>query len=237
MLALLSFYLPATTLAQNNTVSPIAVRGAAHARTATKLYILGGKDKLSAYPQFFSLDLAVPWQGSQAAWGKLPDGIAQDIFPMAASMDEKELVVFHAGQGSSSLLTARLFNLVTQQWSTSQFSAQYAAFQGNGAVTDPSTGLVYIAGSYTDASRGSLNIYTFESDSMKTLTIPPDQLINRGYYTNAWSKRLSSALYFGGYNASLQPVLGPDANVVTRYSPSTGQWSRLVCLIQLSFAI
>ncbi|KAF9948020.1 hypothetical protein BGZ70_002400 [Mortierella alpina] len=48
------------------------------------------------------------------------------------------------------------------------------------------------------------------------------------YYTNVWSQKRGSILYFGGYNTTLKPI--PNGNVVSEYVPSTQTWSTLLFL-------
>ncbi|KAF9577829.1 hypothetical protein BGW38_006717 [Lunasporangiospora selenospora] len=227
-----SFWNHLTAHAQSTVTLPKTLSGAAYTRTSTKFYILGGSDGTSDYGQFFYLNLTVPWTASQPAWTSLTDGLKQKIFPMTASKDESQLVVFHAGESSNPsdpLLAARLYSVTTGIWSTLQIQTTASSYQGFNAVTDLTTGLVYVAGSYNDVSRNSLDIFLFDNNTLQTVSLnaPPTVFLNRAYYANVWSKQLKSILYFGGYNRTLDQIQGPQASAVSRYTPADNSWRTL----------
>jgi len=202
----------------------LPVSGPAFARTNTRLYILGGIANNINYGQFFSLDLAVNWTVTSPAWSQLSDGPQQNIFPAVFSQDQKTMVTFHSGGTTSSYR----YNVTSGQWTPSNALAAFAALQGVGAVTDPNSGLVYLAGGYTDISRNSMDIYSFSSDSLtqQLMAAPDSVFVSRAYYANVWCKKRNSILYFGGYNTSLD--VAPDDNVVTEYVPTTDTYSNMV---------
>ncbi|KAG0249245.1 Multiple epidermal growth factor-like domains protein 8 [Mortierella polycephala] len=209
----------AVSVAQAQSVSaPLAVSGPAFARTATRLYVQGGSISSVKYGQFFSLDLAAPWSTSAPVWTQLNDGPQQDIYPAVFSADQKTMITFHSGA-----TFAYRYSLSSGQWSRSSLQAQYGGYQGVNAVTDPNTGQVYLAGGYQDGTRTKMDVYDFKTDTMTLIDMPPstDVLPNRAYYTNVWSQKRNSILYFGGYNATLKPVL-ENGNVVSEFVPATG---------------
>ncbi|KAI7827543.1 hypothetical protein BC939DRAFT_475146 [Gamsiella multidivaricata] len=154
---------PFTLLSQAQTSSvPLTVSGPAFARTATRLYVLGGQYATINYGQFFSLDLANSWNSTTPLWTQLNDGPQQTIFPAVFSADQKTMVTFHSGNSAF----AYHYSVVTGQWTRATVQAQYGDYQGIGAVTDPNTGLVYLAGGYTSADRNSMNVYNFVTDTI-----------------------------------------------------------------------
>ncbi|KAF9978044.1 hypothetical protein BGZ73_003971 [Actinomortierella ambigua] len=207
---------------------PIPVGGPAFARTRTSLYIQGGNiDFRDPNPirtgQFYRLDLSVPWNTSQPAWYKLKDGPVNAIFPAVFSLDEKTMITFHSGISTT---FAYKYSVDSDTWSPSSLRVSNPDFQGINAVTDLSTGLVYVAAGYSSPYRDNMDVFDFAIDDIRSSKLPPSSQAfeARAYYTNVWSRFRKSILYFGGYNASLAPV---SSAVVTEYVPSTQVWSTL----------
>ncbi|KAF9340779.1 hypothetical protein BGZ91_000263 [Linnemannia elongata] len=206
---------------------PKPVSGPAFARTSTRLYILGGNpvngNNGPPLSQFYSLDLTVPWNNTAPAWTELAAGPSQAVFPATFSQDQTKMIVFHLRTAPN----AAYYDINTNVWTNSSVVLPGNDFQGVGAVTDPNTGLVYMTAGYTSRSRDSLDIYNFAADSATKANMPgPDKvLLARAYYGNVWSKYRKSILYFGGYNAQVQPIVG--GNVVTELVTATQTWSTL----------
>ncbi|KAG9320424.1 hypothetical protein KVV02_007181 [Mortierella alpina] len=203
--------------------SPLSVSAPAVARTATKLYIAGGNHTNSLLSQFYSLDLAVPWNETQPAWTRLADGPKQELFPAVFSADDKTLITFHSGT-----LFAMRYSVDTNTW-TSATCRPAVNFQGVGAVTDPNTGRAYLAAGYT-GRRDTMSVYNFVTDKLVSLPgglpVAEGLFRARAYYGNAWCKYRNSILYFGGYDTALNPIV-PE-NVVTEYQPATNAWSTMM---------
>lgn len=98
--------------------------------------------------------------------------------------------------------------------------------QGIGAVTDPNTGLVYMAGGFT-GNRDTMSVYDFKSDTItNAFQLPVDILRSRAYYANVWVKSRKSIFYFGGYNATLDRIASD--NILTEFNPTTNTISTVV---------
>ncbi|KAF8932540.1 hypothetical protein EDD21DRAFT_362729 [Dissophora ornata] len=207
--------------------APVAVSGPTFARTSTRFYIQGGNDANSGQTinvgQFFYLDLSIPWNVTSPAWNQLNDGPQQNIYPSVFSADQKSMITFHL-PGTP---FAYRYSVTSGQWSASSLNVAYGAYQGVNAVTDPDTGLVYLAGSYTDPSRNSMDIYSFATDTIVSNALPNASVVfaARSYYSNVWTRKRNSILYFGGYNSTLQQI--PNGNVITEFVPSSQQWSTM----------
>ncbi|KAF9376631.1 hypothetical protein CPC16_012227 [Podila verticillata] len=214
------------TIAAQGGQGPLPVAGAAFAKNSVtnKFFVLGGQYNNSPIGQFWSLDLAAAWNTTQPAWQQLADGPIQNIFPAVFSADGKTMATFHTGGTTF----AFRYTVATNTWKQSQLTATYAGYQGVSAVTDPNTGLVYLPGSYTDASRNSMNVYNFDSDTMVQVALPSASSIfpNRAYYSIAWSQKRMSALIFGGYNATLGSIPG-GYDTVTEFVPASGAWANV----------
>ncbi|KAG0283289.1 hypothetical protein BGZ96_012345 [Linnemannia gamsii] len=204
---------------------PVPIRSPATARTPTRFYIISGdsvgvEPNLVPIPQFMSLDLSVSWPSNQPIWHQLLGGPRQYIFPAAISADGQTLIAFRLGPSF-----AMRYSIATNSWSSSQIKPDYASMQGIGAVTDPDTGLVYLAAGFT-GNRDTMSVYDFKSDTMTTafrLPAPEAMFRSRAYYANVWCKHTKSILYFGGYNTTLDRIASD--NILTEFVPSTNTLS------------
>ncbi|KAG0371222.1 hypothetical protein BGX24_001788 [Mortierella sp. AD032] len=189
---------------------PVPVTGAASARATTRFYIIGGLNSTTngtlPLNQFFSLDLTASWSTSTPAWTKLSSIGApkQRIFPATFSKNQKSLIVFRAGEPDY----IRRYIVASGNWSPSTVTLTYGFREGVGAVTDPNTGLVYVARGYTDAAERSVDVYNVDRDALSELPLPlaTEALAQRTYYGNVWCQPRKSILYFGGYALETQPA-------------------------------
>ncbi|KAF9988989.1 hypothetical protein BGZ65_001226, partial [Modicella reniformis] len=132
------------------------------------------------------------------------------------------MIAFHS-RGST---FAYRYSFVSSVWLPSRLQPKHD-LQGVGAVTDPNTGLVYLAAGYAGDNRNSMDIYDFETDTMVSNPMSAQALAifsNRAYYANVWSEKRKSILYFGGYNATLSQI---SDNNITEFVPATQTWSTL----------
>ncbi|KAF9896725.1 hypothetical protein BX616_006873, partial [Lobosporangium transversale] len=128
------------------------------------------------------------------------------------------MITFHSGSAGF----AFRYSLITTHWTPSNLRIGNTDRQGVGAVTDPNTGLVYLAGGYTDNTRDIMSVYDFSTDSFTSIPMNTTIFQSRAYYANVWCSRRKSILYFGGYNATLRPVT--TDNVVTEFVPNENSW-------------
>ncbi|KAG0274065.1 hypothetical protein BGZ95_010133 [Linnemannia exigua] len=133
------------------------------------------------------------------------------------------MVVFHI-EGANSVYK---YSVDSGSWTPAPMVFSNSGWQGVGAVTDPASGLVYLAGGYTDNTRGSMDIYNPRTDTATQSALPNAATTfgSRWYYTNVWCQQRKSILYFGGYNVTSQP--GPPTNGVSEFTPSTGAWGTM----------
>ncbi|KAG0272720.1 hypothetical protein BGZ95_011496 [Linnemannia exigua] len=223
------------TLAQTPSTfySPAAVSYPAFARTVTKLYIIGGMMPLGSdydkIPQFMSLDLSIPWNTTLPAWTKLADGPRQSLFPAAFSSDEQILYAFHI-RGTTSPWQYHVQDDTWQEMTAPLF--ENTETQGVKAVTDPRTGLIYLAAGSDNSNNHpsplkQLDIYDPVSQTIHSIGLldPAKPFPVRLKYGSVWSKYRNSILYWGGrYNISDPP--GDIAeNVITELSTDSWTWS------------
>ncbi|KAG0272721.1 hypothetical protein BGZ95_011497 [Linnemannia exigua] len=213
---------------------PTPVSYPAYARTFNKLYVAGGAKLMDTgdfgIPQFISLDLTIPWSAASPAWTKLANGPIQYIFPVVFSADQQIMFAFHI-KGTNS---PWLYNVQSNTWQESTAKFQNAALTGIGAVADPRTGLVYLAGGFEDASYDApypINMDIFDSvtQTIHTIGLPDPTTVFpvRRFYENVWSKHLNSILYWGGVNKFGEAVHSSVQNGVTVLATDTMTWSTM----------
>ncbi|KAK3830284.1 MAG: hypothetical protein J3R72DRAFT_425882 [Linnemannia gamsii] len=218
------------TNAQSNP-TPTQVFCAGTARTPTRFFVLSGATALSKnnpYPtanQFFYLDLATSWTSIAPAWVQLRPGPQTNYFPGTATADSKNLFFFNIPDSSP----VYQFSVETGNWFPAPGATKIPISSGFGAVTDPNTDLIYLAGggysAGASAAHGSLGVWSYKTDTITKSPLPaPTALFaDRNYFTSAWCKSRQSILYWGGHgNGALT-----RGNLLTELRPP-GEWSTLV---------
>jgi len=212
--------------------TPIPVFVPGSTRTPTRLFILSGgiapptQTPYLTTPQFFYLDLSLPWSTTSPAWVRLRSGPESITFPGATSADGKNLFFF----GIPGPYPVYQFSLETGNWSPhTQTSFAAGTEPGIGAVTDPNTDLVYLAGGYTDKDHGLLDVWDWKTGNVTNSALPDPVatgvFADRTFYTSGWCKPRGSVLFFGGYSRVTR------SNSVSELKPPHS-WSTLVsCLI------
>ncbi|KAF9920661.1 hypothetical protein FBU30_009478 [Linnemannia zychae] len=186
-------------MAQNSIVSTAAP---ADARTRTKWYILGGTTSLvdgaPSSSQFISIDLSVPWNTSTPMWTSLTTHgtPSQALFPAVFSVDENLMYVYHLPGDSR----VGQYNVLKDTWELSGMSFAEYKVQGVGAISDPTTGYIYLTGGYTDASVNNVEVYhPSRPGTVTQIPYPVTGFVSRWYVDNVYCKPRGSILYFGGY--------------------------------------
>lgn len=214
--------------------TPITTSFASFTRGVTKLYVVGGVK--SAGPSFvtirqaISLDLTIPFNNTTPAWTQLADGPLQSLFPTALSSDEQTLFAFHILETNSPWQ----YNVQEDTWKESVAKFERAEFIGVGSVTDPRTGLIYLAGGFDEVNKNApvmktIDIFDPVSQTIHIEALPDPTSVFpiRQNYGNVWSKHRNSILYWGGNNKN---PLGPGliANSVTELLTDSMTWRTLV---------
>ncbi|KAF9922834.1 Acyl-CoA-binding domain-containing protein 5 [Linnemannia zychae] len=210
---------------------PNIVSRSAFARTITRLYVVGGRAQTSGNDtgQFMYLDLNVSFPSTSPAWTKLADGPIRSDFPAAFSPDEKTLYVFRVPDTNSPWQYS-INDKLWQEISSTKFGDTNII--GIGAVTDPYTGLIYLAGGYDVENEHNLTLWamnTFDSvtHSIHKDDMPPSEKVFpvRWVYGNVWSEKRKSIIYWGGYPRIFgQSPRYPVENGVTEFSPEQMGW-------------
>ncbi|KAK3833246.1 MAG: hypothetical protein J3R72DRAFT_453364 [Linnemannia gamsii] len=222
-----------------NTFTPIPVWGAGFGRTATRLFVLSGStysaQLIQPTDQFISLDLATAWNANAPAWTQHSPGPQQSKFPATFSADGKHMFVFHIPAGTTNT-SVHQYTVATNTW-TPVTSTRFprGEIDGIGAVMDPTTDLIYFASGYIDATQTKLDAWNWKTDQVSTTDLPlltpgvsPANVFTmRTFYSNVWSGKSKSILYFGGMGSS---ILGPvgNENAVSALNTATKAWSTLI---------
>jgi hypothetical protein len=244
LLLLSSLSIHRFSYAQAQSFIPVVVSAPAFARSVNKLFVAGGANSLGPdvkTNQFMSLDLAVPWNSTAPAWTKLADSPSQRLFPATFSSDEQTLYVFHIPGSTSPWYYSVKDNVWHELWPV---RFQDTNWEGFGAVTDPRTGLVYIAGGYDNANYNAnymrgLDIFDPITLSIHMESLPaPDTLFPmRWYYANVWSKARNSVVYWGGINKKVNMPFSSVENGVTALFTDTWSWYTLVSPFSFFFLV
>lgn len=191
-------------------------------------YVLGGthyqpandsnySNNSVSYPtQFYSLDLTqTGWNTSTPPWKELT--YPSELLPLSTTPSAYSIAVAPDSRTFSvwGLDTLVNYNISGDYWTPVTLN-NTGAGSGLRAVTDPTTGLVYIPGGGMDYS--TMLVYDPVSNSMNEL--PNSEPLGGPYYTFVWSNIRNSFIYFTGNNST--------ANPFSEYKPSTRQWSKLV---------
>ncbi|KAF9124570.1 hypothetical protein BGW39_008108 [Mortierella sp. 14UC] len=179
--------------------------------------------------QFISLDLSIAWNTTSPAWTNLADGPRQSLFPAAFSSDEQVMYAFHIW-GTASPWKYDVQKDTWQEMTTPQF--ENIATVGVKAVTDPRTGLIYLAAGSDNVNNHAsplkqLDIFDPVSQTIHSIDLqdPAKPFPVRLKYGPVWSNFRNSILYWGGrYNIS-DPRTDIAENVITELSADSWTWS------------
>ncbi|KAF9277125.1 hypothetical protein BGZ68_009519 [Mortierella alpina] len=203
--------------------APAVIYNMAHAAIDERtLYIQGGSfDTLLHNRKLYALDLTqVNEDTSSSAWRVLDEGtdprspLSTSDHTMAVSKDKQNLMIV------TSAGTISTFNIASSTWQEPTAVSQLSATMGpRQAVTDPSTGLVYIPGGFN--SEANMAVYNPADRSVST-TIPlPSRAAGLSFYAAAWSTVRQSIVLYGGIDTEDQ-----YSNLI-EYQPTNSKWVNL----------
>lgn len=178
----------------------------------------GGTAKIAS--QFYTLDLTQDWNATSPPWKALtpPTNVATTISSqsMTISPDRQTLTLW-----SVYPTVALNYSIADASWTRVPLTAgQVISGSGLHAATDPATGMVYIPGAGS-LSTNYLVRYNYLTGLTTLINIPMALVPVLDSYSFVWCQARKSFLLFAG-NVS-------NVNAFSEYSPSTGQWTQLVC--------
>lgn len=207
------------------------------------LYVKGGRTSSGrVVNQFFALDLTVQsWDTANPPWKELTDLTTTNnstastavVFPsyhaLSVSQEKDSLTVWTPG-GFKVDYSIRDNTWTPISGPVASFSkGSPSASNGFQAVTDPTTGLVYIPGGYQN------NMLVFNSTDNKVTTVPMPQTLEFPHWAHhsfVWSQASRSFFFFGGRGKTTHDSSSPL--LIWEYFPSTKSWIRPVSDKELS---
>ncbi|KAK3812443.1 MAG: hypothetical protein J3R72DRAFT_498684 [Linnemannia gamsii] len=190
-------------------------------------YILGGihysdYDSSAAFAsQFHSLDLTQSgWDTSSPPWKVLT--YPTQLAPLTSTRSQHSISVSVDHQTFTLWATSTpniVVNYSIQADTWTQPLNRNLGISGYGiyAVTDPTTGLVYIPGAGNTYSIAA--VYNFATGITSYAPSSQPLVTGSSYYSVVWSEYRGTFIYFSGNST---------ANPFFEFRPSTGQWSALV---------
>ncbi|KAF9109222.1 Acyl-CoA-binding domain-containing protein 5 [Mortierella sp. AM989] len=208
--------------------SPISVTKMAYATVdETTFYVQMGilPGGAMSTNQFFSLDLTQPsWSSASPPWKNLGSISTKrqgpsDFGPsMTVSADKQNLIVWGGLFSEISV-----YDITSGSWSESFESPANSSplKEGLKAVTDPSSGLVYIP---SGANHGKdMMEYNPTAGTSRTLPMPSEFAgYGLAYYGAVWSTQRNSILLYGGH---LIKANGSANAQLFEFKPETASWS------------
>ncbi|KAF8941420.1 hypothetical protein BGZ58_009503 [Dissophora ornata] len=218
---------------------PRAVWAPSHAALNSKLYIQGGQAQdLSYVGQFFALDLSTAWDVQCPVWEELPSGpinfyhSSTSVPPRSTvpsdtteNMAMGTILTFKAPVDSSSLINR--YDIATRTWANSSVQVLVPRRYGIDAVTNPSSGLVYLLGGYNTWLLDKMAIYDPYSDSLASEPLSEEQGSEKAqvwgldYYSAAWVSSLQRVIYIGGTSDTYPNKTKASIEL---YSPAEDKW-------------
>ncbi|KAF9357481.1 hypothetical protein BGX26_003668 [Mortierella sp. AD094] len=207
--------------------APLLVINPAYATIDEKtLYIQGGSNAAATNAtsnQFFALDLDKSnWNTANPPWRQLSTGSGTQVAPtdyshsMTVINNQQSLLIWGSLTGIST------YDTVGGSWSvTTVPTVATRNMNGLHAVTDPSTGLVYIP---AGANQGqNMMLYNPSTGASQILPIPSAFGISSvTHYGAVWSTFNSTILMYGGYYQSNSNTSNPN---LFEYTPSSAAWT------------
>ncbi|KAF8930950.1 hypothetical protein BGZ47_000300 [Haplosporangium gracile] len=214
---------PTTVIVAMAQVTPAAVQAMAWARSGSDLYIQGGYVSLNGVSQtvlsqFLALDLSTPWAVTSPSWRALANGTPSRSFYGVSLPTNQTFLTFKYVAPN---FTIAAYDVTKNAWSPAQpvTTAPDILAYGLKPVVDPTSGLVYIAGSET------MNAYNPSTRDWKITPIEGAMLTAKYYTSPVYNTARKTIMYVGGYDYVVNPTHFDPLVVVTEYTPATDKWS------------
>lgn len=243
ILIALSAFLLALLASTIDAQAPVSRRRLAYAQYNDQLYLQGGIAQAGVSNQFNALDLTKPWSTASPSWTMLGGGNWVSHHTMVAVKPEHAAGLGSSAQGyllsiggnpASSGGFWSAYDIQAGKWANLTAPAPYIGLEGQAAVSDPSTGQVYIVGGYyadavTNATVANrLTVYDPKSNSVVMQQAATDKTNMTGAAV-VWSTKRNTILLFGGSRAtSASAVSGLPMGNIDEYDPASKMWKTMV---------
>ncbi|KAF9351254.1 hypothetical protein BGX26_010710, partial [Mortierella sp. AD094] len=192
------------------------------------LYIDGGFDTTTS-SQFIALDLSTSWPTTTPAWMNLKNGqstahLALAPISSASNGGVKGSLMAIGGMGTPTFYSS--FDINTGSWTNlTTVKAPYVSLEGQSAVSDPNTGLIYIIGGVgiNNTVYNQLTVYDPKARNTVSQKTSPaaSSLIDLGA---VWSTSRNTIVTFGGTRAPPADPTGLGTGDLNEYDPTSGTW-------------
>ncbi|KAG0370881.1 hypothetical protein BGZ54_003011, partial [Gamsiella multidivaricata] len=217
--------------------APLARRRMAFAQDDSKLYIQGGFGSQTFTAQFNALDLSTSWTTASPAWSLLQNGPPASHHAMvvvspqhAAGLGAGKQGYLLSSGGTGALTFFSTYDLQGATWTNLAPTAvkpPYTGLEGHAAVSDPTTGLVYLVGGYFGNT--TYNDITVFDPSTRKVVLQQAATANTSLTDVAavWSTVRKTVLTFGGSRAPPAASNGIDLKNLAEYDPATKTWKTM----------
>ncbi|KAF9190129.1 hypothetical protein BGZ51_008918 [Haplosporangium sp. Z 767] len=209
----------------------------AHVQHDNKLYIQGGFTTTNYTSQFNALDLSSPWSAASSSWHPLKDGMFVSHHALVSIAPQHAKGI---GNGSKGYILSVAGDRATNFWNAYDFDsgswapvsdvvAPYPDLQGHAAVTDPSTGFIYIIGGYSGNVNYTYNALTVFDPSTKAILFKEEATAATSLtdVTAIWSTERKAIMTFGGTRAPPASTSGLDFASINEYDPLKKTWTTM----------
>ncbi|KAF9167742.1 hypothetical protein DFQ26_003326 [Actinomortierella ambigua] len=179
---------------------------------------------------FYSIDLTKPWASDTPAWTRHAPGPALWRSSICSSADGSRIVAFANGGGSGggggnngtgvNDSSISVYSTAKDAWYPVAGTLSPHHLTEVRCVTSVDDDRVYVAGGLADSQAMTMDVFSFESESLSTVDMPTlGMMAGRVSYAGVWLKIRSSILFFGGYtNKGFMP------SSMIEYSPKDSNW-------------
>ncbi|KAF9197792.1 hypothetical protein BGZ49_001629 [Haplosporangium sp. Z 27] len=156
-------------------------------------YVQGGSNGSYTIDQTFSIDLSTSWDTSNVPYRQLANGPFDYMHSSALLSNNLSWFVLSNGTGYQ-------YNIALNSWTNLGGSLSVSRNRGQGGVTDPSSGFIYIPNAYiANNGTGSTMLFQYDLVNNKLNGLPmQNTLATMDYYSIAWSSQLKKMIVFGG---------------------------------------
>ncbi|KAF9962680.1 hypothetical protein BGZ65_008527 [Modicella reniformis] len=170
---------------------PTTTWGSAYtAQEGQKFIIQGGSNGTHTISQTFSIDLSTSWDTSSVPYTQLKNGPADYKHSATLIQDKQTWFMISNGTGYE-------YSLLLNSWKSLGGSGLLSKARGLGAITDSSSGLVYVPNGYLSNREIQMARYDTAQNTLNGSPMPPD-LSSLVSYSIAWSVQAQKMVVYGG---------------------------------------
>ncbi|KAG0012259.1 hypothetical protein BGZ80_000094 [Entomortierella chlamydospora] len=206
---------------------PVSSRRMGFTMLDDTLYIEGGFDTDTS-SQFNALDLSTSWSTDSPAWRNLKSGQSTShlaLTPISSASNGGAKGSLMAIGGMESPAFYSMFDIDAGTWTNLTIKAPYVSLEGQSAVSDPNTGLIYILGGVGINNTVYNQLTVYDPKAKNTVSQQTSSaaasIIDQGA---VWSTTRNTIITFGGTRAPPADPKGLGTGDLNEYDPSSKSW-------------